>query len=78
MLFQFAQLALANVIQLLEWIEMNIMEERMITFGFNKKTPKSFLTPSIQQPKGQPNKTMFQKGKGTKYELGGSTSYSTK
>jgi hypothetical protein len=57
---------------------MNMVEERMVTFAFNKKTPKSSLTPSTQQPKGQPNKTMFQKGKGTKHESGGSTSYSTK
>jgi hypothetical protein len=57
---------------------MNIMEECMITFGFNKKTTMSSLTPLTQQPKGQPNKIMLQKEKGTKYELGGSTSYYTK
>ncbi len=45
-----------------------MVEECVITFGFNKENPRNVLTLSIQQPRGQPNKATFQKGKGTKQE----------
>ncbi len=48
-LLQPTQLALANVFKLLERIEMNMVEEWVVTLRFNKENPKNFPTPSGQQ-----------------------------
>ncbi len=58
---------------------MNMVEERMVTFGFNKENPRNFLAPSSQQSQSQPTKVTPPKAKGAKPNSGGgSTSYSTK
>jgi hypothetical protein len=48
-LLQPTQPMLANVFQLLERIEMNMVEEWVVTLGFNKENLKKFPTPSSQQ-----------------------------
>jgi hypothetical protein len=45
---------------------MNMVEKRLVTLGFNKENVKNSPMPLIQQPKGQSNKAMPQKGKETK------------
>ncbi len=56
---------------------MNMMEERMVTLGFNKENPRNFPAPSGQQPQSQPTKATLPKAKGAKPGSGGgSTSYS--
>jgi len=66
MLFQPTQPTLANVFQLSKWIKMNMVEKHVVTLGFNKENVKNSPMPLIQQPKGQSNKAMPQKGKETK------------
>jgi hypothetical protein len=74
---QFAQPILASVFQLLAKNEMNMVEEWVITFGFNKKNPRNLLTPSSQQLHGQPTKVTLPKAKGPKPDSSGCfTSYS--
>jgi len=75
-LLQLPQPTLAIVFQLSERIEMNMGEERMVTFGFNKENPKNSLAPSNQQSQNQPAKAAPLKAKGAKPNLGSnSTSY---
>lgn len=53
-----------------------MVEERMVALGFNNENPKKYIhVPSIQQPHGQPNKSMSQKTKSVKLEQYGFTSY---
>jgi len=52
MLIQPAQPTLANVLQLLEHVEMNMVEKKMVKFRFNKENLRNASTPSIQQPCG--------------------------
>ncbi len=47
MLIQLAQPTLANVFQLLEHIEMNMMEKTMVTFLFNKENLRNVSINSI-------------------------------
>jgi hypothetical protein len=42
------QPTLASVFQLLEYIEMNIVDLWMVTFGFKKENTMNASTPSIQ------------------------------
>jgi hypothetical protein len=48
-LLQLAQPTLVSVFQLSERIEMNMVEERVVTLGFNKENPRNFPTPLGQQ-----------------------------
>jgi hypothetical protein len=48
-LLQLAQPTLANVFQLLERIEMNMVKEQAVTLGFNKDNPRNSPTPLDQQ-----------------------------
>jgi hypothetical protein len=48
---------LALVFQVFERIELNMMEEKVVTQGFNRKTLKPFPTSSIQQSCGHELKT---------------------
>jgi hypothetical protein len=66
MLLQPTKPTLASVFQLSKQIEMNMVEKRVVTLGFNKENVKNSPTPLIQQPRGQSNKAMLQKGKETK------------
>jgi hypothetical protein len=43
---------------------MNMVEEWVVIFGFNKKNPRNFLVPSSQQSRGQPTKAIPPKAKG--------------
>ncbi len=64
------------MIQLSKRIEMNMMEEQVVTFGFNKENPNNSPTPSRQQLRNQPTKATPPKAKGAKPNLsGGFTSY---
>jgi len=47
-LLQPTQSTLASVFQLSKRIEMNMVEEQVVTIRFNKENPKSSSTPSIQ------------------------------
>jgi hypothetical protein len=51
---------------------MNMVEERMVTLGFNKENLRNSLTSSGQQSRGQPTKATPPKAKGAKPYLGGS------
>jgi hypothetical protein len=76
-LLQPTQPTLANVFQLLEKIEMNMVEEHMVTLGFNKDNPRNSPTPLGQQSWSQPTKDVPPKVKRVEPNLGGvSTSYS--
>jgi hypothetical protein len=75
MIFQLAQPTMGNVFQLLECIEMKMMEEWVVTFGFNKENPRNAFTLMVQQFHGQLNKATPQKTKGAKLEQGGFTSF---
>jgi hypothetical protein len=55
---------LANVFKLSKWIEMNMVEECAVTFGFNKENPRSFPTSSINNQKANPMKPCFKKARG--------------
>jgi len=56
---------------------MNMVEEWMVTLGFNKKNPWNSLTPSNQESQSQPTKATPHKAKKAKPDSsGGSTSYS--
>jgi hypothetical protein len=80
-LLQLPQPTLVIMFQLSERIEMNMGEERVVTFGFNKENPKNSLAPSSRQSQNQPTTTKVApfKAKGAKPNLGSSsTSYSTK
>jgi len=46
------QPTLTNVFQLLEYIKMNIVEEWVVTFGFNKENQRNASTPLAQQLHG--------------------------
>jgi hypothetical protein len=60
-------------------IEMNIVEEWVVIFRFNKENPRNSPTPLGLQSQGQPTKVGPPKAKGTKLDFnGGSTSYLTK
>jgi hypothetical protein len=58
------QPTLASVFQLLERIGMNMVEEQVVTIGFNKENPRNFPTPSSQQSQSQPTKATPPKVKG--------------
>jgi len=78
-LLQLPQPTLVIMFQLSKRIEMNMGEEQMVTFGFNRESPKNSLAPSSQQSQNQPTKAAPLKAKGAKPNLGSSsTSYSTK
>ncbi len=65
--------------QLLTRIKMNMVEEQVVTLGFNKKNPRNSPTPFSQQLHGQPTKATPPKAKGPKpNSSGGFTSYSIK
>jgi hypothetical protein len=49
MLLQLAQPTLASVFQLLKCIDLNMVEEHVVTINFNKDNLKNILTPLIQQ-----------------------------
>jgi hypothetical protein len=73
------QLTLVRVFQILECIELNMIEENVVTLGFYKETPKPLLMPSTQPTRGQPIKASPQEAKGPKHgSRGGFSSYSTK
>jgi len=58
---------------------MNMVEECVVTLGFNKENPRNFPTPLGEQLHSQPTKATPPKAKGAKLNLGGSsTSYLTK
>jgi hypothetical protein len=46
-------------------------EEKVVTLGCNKETPKPFMNSSTQQSHGQPSKTTPQKAKGPNRNLMG-------
>jgi hypothetical protein len=54
---------------------MKMMEEWVVTFGFNKENPRNAFTLMVQQFHGQLNKATPQKTKGAKLEQGGFTSF---
>jgi hypothetical protein len=65
------------VFQLLKNIEMNMVEEWVVTLGFNKKNPGNFFRSTITRLVH--TKVPPPKAKGAKPNSGGgSTSYSTK
>jgi hypothetical protein len=66
MLFQPTLPMLASVFQLLKHIKLNMLEEHVVTFTFNKNNLNSSSTSFNQQPHGQLNKVMPQNTKGTK------------
>jgi hypothetical protein len=49
MLLQPTQPTLANMFQLLKCINLNMVEEHVVTINFNKDNLKNILTPLIQQ-----------------------------
>jgi hypothetical protein len=49
MLFQLAQPTFASVFQLLKCIDLNMVEENVVTINLNKDNLKNILTPLIQQ-----------------------------
>jgi hypothetical protein len=49
MLLQLARPTLANVFQLLKCIDLNMVEEHVVTINFNKDNLRNILTPLIQQ-----------------------------
>jgi hypothetical protein len=55
---------LALVLQVSERIELNIVEEKVVTLGFNRETPQPSLTSLIRQSHGQPQKLYHKKAKG--------------
>jgi hypothetical protein len=64
------------VFQSSEKIEMNMVEEWVVTLGFDKDNLRNSPTPSSQQSRGQPTEAIPPKAKGAKPNLGGgSTSY---
>jgi len=70
---------MASVFQLLKRIEMNMVEEEVVTFGFNKENPRNYLAPSSHQSRRKSTKVAPPKAKGAKLDSGGgSTSYSAK
>jgi len=55
---------------------MNMVEDWVVTLGFNKVNSRNYPTPLNQQSQGQPTKAIPPKAKGGKPNLGGgSTSY---
>jgi hypothetical protein len=67
---------LASVFQLSKRIEMNMVEEQVVTLGFNKENPRNSRAPLRQQSQGQPTKAIPPKAKDAKpYSGGDSTSY---
>jgi hypothetical protein len=55
---QLRQPTLAHVFILLDQIELNVMEECVVTLGFSKDNVKDFLTPLVQGLHSYYNKTM--------------------
>jgi len=45
---------------------MNMVEEQMVTFKFNKENPYNYLAPLHQQSWSQPTKAATPKAKGAK------------
>ncbi len=64
MLLQSIQPILASVFQLLAIIEMNMVEEWVVTLGFNKENPRNSPAPLGHQSWGQPTKVGPPKAKG--------------
>jgi hypothetical protein len=63
----------------LEKIEKNMVEEKVVTLGFNKENPKNSPTPWSQQSWNQPTKAAPPKAKRAKLDSGtSSTSYLAK
>jgi hypothetical protein len=55
---------------------MNMVEEWVVTLGFNKENLRNFPTPLGEQLRSQPTKATPPKAKGAKFDSGGgSTSY---
>jgi len=48
-----------------------MVEEWVVTLGFNKDNPRSFLAPSSQQSWGEPTKAIPPKAKGAKLDSSG-------
>ncbi len=69
MLNQPTKLTLTSVFQILECIELNMIEENVATFGFNKETPKPLLMPSTQLACGQSIKASPQRLRGLNMDL---------
>jgi hypothetical protein len=59
------------VFQVLECIELNMIDEKVVTFNFDKETPKPLSTLPTQHAHGQPTKAPPQKGKGFEQESKG-------
>ncbi len=58
---------------------MNMVEEQVVTFGFNKENPRNYLAPSSHQSQCKSTKVAPPKAKGAKLDSGGgSTSYLAK
>jgi hypothetical protein len=68
-LSQPTQPILANVFQVSKHIKLNMIKEKAVTLGFNKKTPKPPSTPTTQQAHGQPAKAPPQRPKGPNMNL---------
>jgi hypothetical protein len=54
---------------------MNMVEEQVVTIGFNKENPKNSPTPSSQQSQSQPTKATPPKVKGAKPKLYSSSTF---
>jgi hypothetical protein len=70
---------LALVFQVFKPIELNMVEEKVVTLGFSKETLKPSPTSLTPRSRGHTSRITPQKGKGPKHELdGGSSSYTAK